>query len=302
VVNRFESRLQGGAEGQNTTALVPSTRLPISRLIQQMTGSDSGLPAIPERKTGFSLKNLGRNLWAKISPSGRAPAITQLRLEHSPNNASTTPGAIEPEVTANIPGKTVYTPPAGTVLTAEMPTPFMPTEIVDAKREVLPSAGAPDRQGEPETRTYRGATYVKGADGQWHAQQAQTHVTEPDAKSQPAPAKAAPSPAKKPTPQATPAPKKAHAKAPPKPSAKVAAKPPVKTPAKAPAKRSVKTAAKLPAKVPAKRPAKAPAVKSAHAKRKPAPVARNKAGRVSNSVKPSKPAAKKPAPKPAKKR
>jgi pilus assembly protein CpaE len=318
VVNRFESRLEGGAEGQNTTALVPSTRLPISRLIQQMTGSDSGLPAIPERKTGFSLKNLGRNLWAKISPSGRAPAITQLRLEHSPNNASTTPGAIEPEVTANIPGKTVYTPPAGTVLRAETPTLFMPTDIVEAKREVLPSVSTPDRQGEPETRTYRGATYMKGADGQWRLQQTRTHVTEFDAKSQPAPAKAAPSQAKKPTPQATPAPKKAPTKAPAKPPAKVAAKPPVKTPAKSPAKspakaaakppaktpakRRAKAPAKRPAKAPAKRPAKAPAVKSAHAKRKPIPAARYKAGRVSNSVKPSKPAAKKPAPKPAKKR
>ena len=306
VVNRFESRLQGGAEGHNTTALVPSTRLPISRLIQQMAGSDSGLPAIPERKTGFSLKNLGRNLWAKISASGRAPVITQLRLEHSPNNASTTPGAIEPEVTPNIPGKTVYTPPAGTVLTAEMPTPFMPTDIVDAKREALPSVSTPDRQGEPETRTYRGATYMKGADGQWRLQQIQTHVTEFDAKSQPAPAKAAPSQAKKPTPQAKPAPKKAHAKAPAKPPAKVAAKPPVKTPAKSPAKAAAKPPAKVPskrpAKAPAKRPAKAPAVKSAHAKRKPAPAARYKAGRVSYAVKPSKPAAKKPASKPAKKR
>jgi pilus assembly protein CpaE len=440
MVNRFESRLQGGAEGQTSTALVPSTRLPISRLIQQMTGSDSGLPAIPEKKTGFSLKNFSRNLWAKISPSGKAPAITQLRLEHTPDNDGTTPGAIQPEVTANIPEKAVYAPPAGTVLRAETPTPFVPTDIVDAKREVLRSVSTPDRQGEPETRIYRGATYMKGADGQWHLLQIQTHVTELDAKSQPAPAKAAPSQAKKPAPQAKPAPKKVHAKAPAKPSAKVApvktaekpgvktsakpsakvapvkaaaktpakppvkvaakptvkaaakppvespakvavkspaksqaktpakppakvaakptveaaakppvespvkaavkspakspaktpamppakaaaqtpakspakapaeppveaaAKPPVEAPAKVPAKRSGKAAAKPSAKAPAKRPARAPAIKSARAKRKPAPAARSKAGRVSYSVKPSKPAVKKPAPKPTKKR
>ncbi|MGP8176094.1 MAG: hypothetical protein ACLP7O_16325 [Terracidiphilus sp.] len=306
VVNRFESRLQGGAEGQNTTALVRSTHLPISRLIQQMSGSDSGLPAIPEKKTGFSLRNLSRNLWAKISASGKAPAITQLRLERSQDNAFTTLGAIQPDVTADIPEETVYTPPAGTVPGAETPTPFTPTDIVDAKREVLPSVSTTDRPGEPETRNYRGATYVKGADGQWHLQQIQTDAAEPDAKSKPAPAKAAPAPAKKPTPKAKPAPRKAHAKAPAKPLAKVAAKPPVKTPAKpsakVPAKRPAKASAKRPAKAPAKRPAKAPAVKSAHAKRKPAPAARYKAGRVSYSVKPSKPAAKKPAPKPAKKR
>jgi hypothetical protein len=32
------------------------------------------------------------------------------------------------------------------------------------------SGKTPNQQGEPETRAYKGATYVKGADGQWHLQ------------------------------------------------------------------------------------------------------------------------------------
>jgi hypothetical protein len=277
-----------------------------------MAGSDSGLSATPEKRTGFSLKNFGRSLWAEISTAGKTPAITQLGLAPGQDNAGAAPGATQPDATANIPGNTVYTPLAGTVLTAETQTPFTPMDIedraglADAKREALQSAGAPDRQGEPETRTYKGATYVKGADREWHLQETQTSevnketpaiawpmpapiaddtalsATELNAESQPAPAKAAPAQTRKPAPEAKPAPRKA--------------------PAKAPAKPPVEAAAKPPAKAAAKVPAKAPAPKSAHAKGKPAPATNSKAGKVSHAAKPSKPAAKKPAPKPAKKR
>ena len=42
-------------------------------------------------------------------------------------------------------------------------------EFVETKRMELESYGAINpRPGEPETRTYKGATYVKGVDGQWH--------------------------------------------------------------------------------------------------------------------------------------
>ena len=42
-------------------------------------------------------------------------------------------------------------------------------EFVAARRMELESYGAINpRPGEPETRTYKGATYVKGVDGQWH--------------------------------------------------------------------------------------------------------------------------------------
>ena len=128
--------------------------------------------------------------------------------------------------------------------------------------------------------------------------------------------------AKAPVKVAVKVPAKAPVKAPAKTAVKASAKPPVKTPAKppvkAPPKPHVKVAAKAPAraqrkvttkapakaqgKVTAKAPAKASVVKSVPAKGKPAPAAASKAGKVSHAAKPSKPAAKKPAPKPAKKR
>ncbi|MGA2087169.1 MAG: hypothetical protein ABSG60_16805, partial [Terracidiphilus sp.] len=39
------------------------------------------------------------------------------------------------------------------------------------KNRISQSGKSPNQQGELETRTYKGATYVKGADGQWHLQQ-----------------------------------------------------------------------------------------------------------------------------------
>jgi hypothetical protein len=39
-----------------------------------------------------------------------------------------------------------------------------------AAQGAQPSDNAPGEQGEGETRTYKGATYVKGADGQWYLQ------------------------------------------------------------------------------------------------------------------------------------
>jgi hypothetical protein len=102
-------------------------------------------------------------------------------------------------------------------------------------------------------------------------------------KSQPAAAKAAPAQAKKPMPPAKPALKNVPAKTPAKPSVKAAQEPP----------------AKAAAKPPVKIPAKAPAPKTAPAKKKPVDAP---SPRLSKAAKPSQPAVKKPAPKPAKNR
>jgi hypothetical protein len=40
----------------------------------------------------------------------------------------------------------------------------------EAKQGTRHSGSAPDQQNNQETRTYKGATYVKGADGQWYLQ------------------------------------------------------------------------------------------------------------------------------------
>jgi hypothetical protein len=45
------------------------------------------------------------------------------------------------------------------------------TDFADTRRGAAQSGKAPIPQAKPETRVYKGATYVKGADGQWHLQQ-----------------------------------------------------------------------------------------------------------------------------------
>jgi hypothetical protein len=40
----------------------------------------------------------------------------------------------------------------------------------DAKQGAQHNGNAIDQQGKLETRTYKGATYVKGDDGQWYLQ------------------------------------------------------------------------------------------------------------------------------------
>ena len=119
-------------------------------------------------------------------------------------------GATQLNATALVPGSFVYTPAAGNVLTAgtqKLSVTFIPrdtadytsaqatvsllveglpniaslipdmadfeansTDLADATQGTGQSAGTPEQQGKLETRTYKGATYVKGADGQWYLQ------------------------------------------------------------------------------------------------------------------------------------
>jgi len=67
-------------------------------------------------------------------------------------------------------------PNLDSLLTASTLTPFIAAEtedqtgLADANRETLGSTSTPIQNGEPETRIYKGATYEKGEDGQWHLQ------------------------------------------------------------------------------------------------------------------------------------
>ena len=196
VLNRYEPRTMGVAEDQITKALtrpaqwkipndynavrrMQTTAIPlaledspISRLIRQMTRSASGLPAIPEKKTGFSLKSLSRSISGRSS-APEASSFTQLGL----GTGQDTPGAAQPAAAASLPAKPVYTPPVEAPRKAETPAPT-PTVSANrpapapAKRETPQIVSTPARQGELETRSYKGATYVKGTDGEWHLQQA----------------------------------------------------------------------------------------------------------------------------------
>jgi Flp pilus assembly CpaE family ATPase len=183
VLNRYEPRTLGVAEDQITKALtrpaqwkIPNDYAavrrmqttavplamedsPISRLIRQMARTACGLPAAPEKKAGFSLKSLSRSLSSKMSTPEESPAFTQLGLGSGPQSAGAASDALDYETTANIPAKPVYTAPAA-------------APVAEAKRGAQQKGGAASQPTEQQTRVYKGSTYVKGADGEWHLQQA----------------------------------------------------------------------------------------------------------------------------------
>jgi Flp pilus assembly CpaE family ATPase len=199
VLNRYQSRTLGVAEDQITKALtrpaqwkIPNDYAavrrmqhtaiplamedsPISRLIRQMARAACGLPAIQEKGTGFSLKKISRSISAKMSTSEEPATFTQLGLSASSQSAGAVPVALQPNTKANIQESSVSATPAGDVV--ELETQNAPagtadtTDHADAAVEGQQSVSTPDQQSEPETRMYRGSTYVRGADGEWHLQQ-----------------------------------------------------------------------------------------------------------------------------------
>ncbi len=195
VLNRYEPRSLGVPEDQITKALtrpanwkipndyvavrrMQSTAVPlaledspISRLVHQMARSACGMPAAPEKKGGFSLKSLSRSISSKISNPEEGQGFTQLGLGSDQETHEAAPHAAHHEPPAyaiqhEAPARPVPAPPVNVA-----PAPAERIEAVEPKRESKQSAGVPSRPAELETRTYKGATYVKGLDGEWHLQQ-----------------------------------------------------------------------------------------------------------------------------------
>jgi pilus assembly protein CpaE len=312
VINPFNPHTPGVPEGQTSTALTRTTYSPISRLIGRMARPVSDLPPAPQKKTGFSLKGLGRSIWSKISSAEKTTSFTQLGLADDQDDPSAMTGAAQSA--AGIPVKPAYAPPAGKPFAAGTQMPFAAAGAADsadfmgAKRSVNQSASNP--YGKPETRIYQGATYVKGADGQWHLQKPQNAEVKKEtpsvawampapsasaiplgagefnAKSGPAPVQSAPVHAAAPAAEAKHAPqdpalaKKVPAKVAAKRRVKAAAKPAAKTPAKrqvkAGAKPAAKASAKRSVKAGGKAPAKAPAKQLVKTAAKPAAKAADK--------------------------
>ncbi|MGA3161705.1 MAG: AAA family ATPase [Terracidiphilus sp.] len=203
VLNRFDSRSVGVSEDQITKALtrpaqwkipndynavrrMQTTAIPlaledspISRLIRQMARTACGLPPIPEKRGGFSLKSFRRGFSEKAPSVVESRTLTQLGLGAGPDTV-----VAKPEATVKSPSKPTPTPPpAASAPTAATRRPLTPTttstdkavradavraDLEGARRVAQPSPSTPSQQAEPETRTYKGATYVKGADGEWH--------------------------------------------------------------------------------------------------------------------------------------
>jgi Flp pilus assembly CpaE family ATPase len=202
VLNRFESRSMGVSEDQITKALtrpaqwkipndynavrrMQTTAIPlaledspISRLIRQMARTACGLPAIPEKRGGFSLKSFRRGFSEKAPSAVESRTLTQLGLGSGPDTV-----VAKREATVKIPDKPAQARPAVSLPAAETQRPLTPADKPlapadradradreGAKRVAQPSASTPTQLAEPETRSYKGATYVKGADGEWHLQ------------------------------------------------------------------------------------------------------------------------------------
>ena len=106
---------------QNTTTPQQLADTPISRLIRQMARSICGLPAIPEKTSGFRLRSLGRNIAEKIAATeepppvpGETPAIAW--PAPAPIAYGTRLNATQLDATASVPGNYAYAPAAGYVL------------------------------------------------------------------------------------------------------------------------------------------------------------------------------------------
>ncbi len=107
---------------QNSTAPLSASDSPIAKQIQQMARAACGLPAAPEKKSGFSLRNLTRNITEKVTPTeSAAPAAPKA----APTIAWPPPASIpcgtplssaQLDAEASVPGTFVYTPSAGYVL------------------------------------------------------------------------------------------------------------------------------------------------------------------------------------------
>jgi pilus assembly protein CpaE len=322
VINRFEPQSSQAAE-EPPSAPVSGHRGHMVRPAEEVTEKQ-------EKKSGFSFKGLGKSLWSKLATPERVPSMTRLGLAADPDDSGSSAGAAQTETSAKTVERPVYAHPDATFFSPAERAPFAPTETAHhAHPASTPHAAthghvASSHHEEPKTRVYRGATYVKAEDGQWHLQESEAEAmhheaaaiplpastpissaTQMNAESRPASAARVKAAAKKPARKAKPAPKKAKAKAS---AAKKPAKPAAKAGAKSSAKKPVKAAAKSSQKPAAKRPVKAAARPAAKTSSKPAAKAIAKPAAKAASKRPVKAVAKPKAkilvrkPAPAKKR
>ena len=186
VLNRFEPRTMGVSEDQITKALtrpaqwkIPNDYAavrrmqttavpramedsPISRLVRQMARAAAGLPPAPEKKGGFSLKGFSRSLSSKVSTTDESPALTQLGLSGDRDDSGSSSVAEPP---AKPQGRSSGASSAKSA-------PASRGQSAASNDDGQPSA----KRGGPETRVYKGSTYVKGADGEWHLQESEDEV------------------------------------------------------------------------------------------------------------------------------
>ncbi|MGA2886472.1 MAG: hypothetical protein ABSE51_00355 [Terracidiphilus sp.] len=205
VLNRFEKSM-GVSEDQITKALtrpanwkipndfnavrrMQTTAIPlaledspISRLIHQMSRTACGLPATPEKKSGFSLKSLRGGGFSKASNNteeSSSSSITSLGLGRGAEDGNAAPETPPySSFSARSAERSTYRAPEATPPARESQPEFMPSERADrsergGKRGEMPSIRTPEEPSEPETRIYKGSLYEKNAEGEWHLKQTQ---------------------------------------------------------------------------------------------------------------------------------
>jgi Flp pilus assembly CpaE family ATPase len=164
---------------QNTATPIVLGDSSLSRRIREMASVITGQPVPQAKKKGFSFKSLGRGESTKNDTNEEVSPIPRLipRL----NGTANTSASPRPATHLNAPEPSVYTPPSRTLIPAE-PFTFSETpefggstedaDIENEKGDPLESSNDNNSHDiGPETRIYKGSTYVKGADGKWHLQE-----------------------------------------------------------------------------------------------------------------------------------
>jgi len=145
VINRYDPNALGVTEEHITKALTRPARWkipddysaarqmqspasssgaadsPTSRLIRQMARSVCGLPATPDKKTGFSLRSLTKSVVEKAPSSFPAPVVAPEKLKivwskPTPITCGTPLSVTQLDAESSVPGIFSYMPSAGYVL------------------------------------------------------------------------------------------------------------------------------------------------------------------------------------------
>ena len=171
VVNRFERRSEGVAEGQASTAITRPAYGPFPARSGRRLGNRLTCPQPRKRRRALASKVSVEASGRKIATNEKTPSFTQLGLKDEPESAAPR-ACIRPtlsDLTASLPEKPFYAPPQATSFAARTRcntrhrTPRI-GRAVRVRSRVDAHVTAPRQHAGPETRVYKGATYVKGAE------------------------------------------------------------------------------------------------------------------------------------------
>lgn len=160
---------------QNTATPLVLQDSPIARRIREMASSITGQVVPQAKKKGFSFRGLAKGDSAKNGASDEAASHTRGTQRQADNESRSTVGWQESK--PSIPERFAYKPPPRRLIPAEpvlfsraadTPETSDYTNNTKGKGGKLTGGITPTQESESETRTYKGVTYVKRADGQWH--------------------------------------------------------------------------------------------------------------------------------------